>query len=498
MSEMPRRWTGATIEDVTHYVQRGKSPKYVPHSELPVINQKCVRWSGVDEAHLKYVDPSQWSAWGEERFLRDGDILWNSTGTGTIGRAAIFRGLTTAQRVVADSHVTIVRANGAVLPDYLHRLIQSPSVQSKLDDMQSGSTNQVELSKAEVLATPVPLAPLPEQQRIVAKIDSLTGKSRRAREHLDHIPRLVEKYKQAVLAAAFRGDLTREWRRRYGDIAPVAHEMALQRAELAQKYRQKHYDCNEVFVANGSEPFAVPTAWNWVRAEAICGFITKGTTPHASQLQSGTGDVPFIKVYNLTFDGSLNFTVEPTFVSRSTHEGFLARSRVLPNDVLMNIVGPPLGKVSIVPSDAPEWNINQAIAVFRTIPSVSAAFLAKWLLADDLVQWGVSRSKATAGQSNLTLAICRDLPIPLCSLREQQQITRRIDTAFTWIDRLASEATNAHKLIDHLDQAVLVKAFRGELIPQDPDDEPASVLLDRIRAERGAAPKGNQGRTKQS
>src|SRR5262249_14153426 len=160
----------------------------------------------------KYVDPSQWDAWGAERFLRAGDVLWNSTGTGTIGRASLYIGLKTSPQPVADSHVTIVRPNGAILGQYLHRLIQSPSVQSKIDDMQSGSTNQVELSKSEVLNTHVPLSPLPEQRRIVAKIDSLSAKSKRARDHLDHIPRLVEKYKQAILAAAFRGELTREWR----------------------------------------------------------------------------------------------------------------------------------------------------------------------------------------------------------------------------------------------------------------------------------------------
>ena len=196
------------------------------------------------------------------------------------------------------------------------------------------------------------------------------------------------------------------------------------------------------------------------------------------------GEVPFIKVYNLTFDGTLDFTIEPTFVSRKTHDGFLARSKVFPGDVLMNIVGPPLGKVSVVPGERPEWNINQAIAVFRPVKSVLPAFLSKWLLAQELTRWAVSRSKATAGQSNLTLEICRDLPVPLCSIAEQEEIVRRIGTAFTWIERLSTETTSARRLIEHFDEAVLGKAFRGELVPQDPNDEPASVLLERVRAER--------------
>jgi type I restriction enzyme S subunit len=85
-----------------------------------------------------------------------------------------------------------------------------------------------------------------------------------------------------------------------------------------------------------------------------------------------------------------------------------------------------------------------------------------------------------------------EMPVPFTSFDEQNEIVRRIETAFTWIDRLAHEATNARKLIEHLDQAILAKAFQGELVPQDPNDEPASVLLERIREERQARPSGRR------
>jgi type I restriction enzyme S subunit len=85
-------------------------------------------------------------------------------------------------------------------------------------------------------------------------------------------------------------------------------------------------------------------------------------------------------------------------------------------------------------------------------------------------------------------------------LPEQLEIVRRIEVAFSWIDRLAADATNARKLVDHLDQAVLAKAFRGELVPQDPNDEPASVLLERIKAERAAPQRsiGARGRPRRT
>jgi type I restriction enzyme S subunit len=87
----------------------------------------------------------------------------------------------------------------------------------------------------------------------------------------------------------------------------------------------------------------------------------------------------------------------------------------------------------------------------------------------------------------LSISKIEGLPIPICVPDEQREIIRRIEAALSWINRLASETSNARKLVDHLDQAILAKAFQGELVPQDPSDEPASVLLDRIRAERASA-----------
>lgn len=115
----------------------------------------------------------------------------------------------------------------------------------------------------------------------------------------------------------------------------------------------------------------------------------------------GTGEVPFLKVYNLTFDGLLNFTVRPTYVSKGTHQGMLARSRSVPGDVLMNIVGPPLGKISIVPAMHAEWNINQAIVTFRTSDGFNNQLLAFWFMSHPVLSRLERTAKATAGQFNL-------------------------------------------------------------------------------------------------
>jgi type I restriction enzyme S subunit len=182
----------------------------------------------------------------------------------------------------------------------------------------------------------------------------------------------------------------------------------------------------------------------------------------------------------------LDFTIKPTFVAFSTHTGELARSRVLPGDVLMNIVGPPLGKVSIVPDSFSEWNVNRAIAIFRPITGVRRRFIAPLLLCQSILLWAIKRAKATAGQFNLTLEICRDLPLPLPPESEQDGIVEELDARIGAMELIAATIDATLRRADRLRQAILKRAFEGKLLPQDPNDEPASALLERIRAEHVA------------
>ena len=108
-----------------------------------------------------------------------------------------------------------------------------------------------------------------------------------------------------------------------------------------------------------------------------------------------------------------------------------------------------------------------------------------YFLASPKAQMQINRNVKGVAQQGINLRDVRELPTPIAPISEQATVVNRVESAFAWIDRLAAEATSARKLIDHLDQAILSKAFSGELVPQDPNDEPASVLLERIRTERG-------------
>lgn len=159
-----------------------------------------------------------------------------------------------------------------------------------------------------------------------------------------------------------------------------------------------------------------------VRASDVCDFITKGTTPAANEItkEQHEGYIPYIKVYNLSFDGKLLFNEEPQFISVDIHKNKLARSIVYPNDVLMNIVGPPLGKFAFVTDVFPEWNINQAIAIFRAREKILPRFLLYALIQPRVLQPFLEQAVGIR-QLNLSLEQCRNLEFPLPPLKKQAE-----------------------------------------------------------------------------
>lgn len=159
-----------------------------------------------------------------------------------------------------------------------------------------------------------------------------------------------------------------------------------------------------------------------VKAEDVCEYITKGTTPKGNEIFEDytSGLIPYLKVYNLSFDGTMLFNEKPQYVKSETHNGFLARSKVYPNDVLMNIVGPPLGKFSIVPDTFDEWNINQAIAIFRATDKIKPLYLLHALKQPNVLRPFID-SAVGVRQQNLSLLQCRNLEIPLPPIELQNQ-----------------------------------------------------------------------------
>lgn len=353
------------------------------------------------------------------------------------------------------------------------------------------------------------LPPAAEQIRIVEKLEELLSALDMGVAELRTAQRKLARYRQSLLKAAVEGVLTADWRAAHGTPQETGADLlqrilTARRARWEQKQlakfggqrktpartRQSAYA--DPACADPSSLAPLPEGWVWATAEQICEFITKGTTPPKALDDGAEKTIPFLRVTNLTDTGALDFS-DRVFVSQGVHEGFLARSVVYPNDVLMNIVGPPLGQVSIVSSDFNEWNINQAIAIFRAVEGVLPAYVAAYLLSPTAQQWLKKRAKTTAGQTNLTLEVCRDLPVPLPPLTEQQALVERLDEQLASLSSQLDAVRLGYKQASAQRRNILRSAFAGQLVDQDPNDEPASALLASIRAERasdiGSAPR---------
>jgi type I restriction enzyme, S subunit len=293
---------------------------------------------------------------------------------------------------------------------------------------EAGGTTRQRIAGGRLKKLSIPVPPLNEQRRIVNKIDSLSARSRRASDQLDRIPRLVEKYKQAILAAAYS-----DAQRRSEKVATLGTISLEVRNGLSKKPSD---DPNDFPILRISAVRSMSVRLQDVR-------YYPETVPEAALLRDG--DLLFTR-----YNGNPDFTAVCGRVAGLT--GNTAYPDKLIRVRLSEMADP------------------------RFVEAIASAPLSR--------DWLHPYIKTAAGQHGISGGDLKLLPVPLLPLSQQQSIAGRIETAFNWIMRLASETASARKLIDHLDQAILAKASRGELVPQDPNDEPASVLLARIKAGR--------------
>lgn len=389
-----------------------------------------------------------------------------------------------------------------IKPEFLFALVQTDAFIDSMCDVVQGALYPAVRPK-DIAAFKFNLQSINQQVRVVEKLEELLSDLDAGVAELKTAQKKLVQYRQSLLKAAVEGALTADWRdaqhqqsKPQETGARLLQHILLERrtrweskqlakfieqGKIPPKDWQKKYP--EPVQPDTSDLPALPEGWVWASGEQLCEFITKGTTPPKDLDTVGAKIIPFLRVTNLTNRGELDLADE-VFVSAETHYGFLARSVVYPQDVLMNIVGPPLGQVAVVPSTFAEWNINQAIAIFRAVAGVLPWFICHYLLSPVAQHWLKARSKTTAGQTNLTLEVCRSLPFPLPSQDEQQALLVNLDMTISSIANQEQSIEFTLKQSTAQRQNILRTAFAGDLVPQDPNDEPAIVLLARIHAER--------------
>ena len=223
-------------------------------------------------------------------------------------------------------------------------------------------------------------------------------------------------------------------------------------------------------------PFELPNSWVWCRLEDIA-YVASGSTPDKTCfVENG---VPYIKMYNLR-NQKIDFAYHPQYITEEVHNGKLQRSRTEVGDLIMNIVGPPLGKLAIIPTTLPQANFNQAAVLIRPykFKEVLVSYLKVYL--EEMSEINSIATRGSAGQVNISLTQSQNMRIPIPPLNEVRRIIEEVSKYDILIDSLKQNITDIQNLKAYTKSKILDLAIHGKLVPQDPNDEPAIELLKRI------------------
>lgn len=462
---LPSDWKWQTIGKITDYVSRGRSPSYVDADGVRVLNQKCVRWGRIDVSHSKQTDAAKALRLSEEQRVLPDDILWNSTGTGTIGRAAIARPEDLGEITLADSHITIVRAGQALEPRWLFHWIASPFVQAVVTGI--GSTNQIELAKGTVLGLSIPCPTLATQRRIVARIDELLSDLDDGEEELRRAREELETYRKSLLKAAVTGELTADWRaanppKESG--ADLLQRILVDRRirwEADPKNKGKKYqeptELAEVDLPN------LPEGWTWASLDQLISERERSfqSGPFGSELRHsefqevGKLVIGIDNVQDGFFsEGSGNRISEAKF-------GKLVRFKARPEDVLITVMA-TIGRTCVLPEDIEDGIITKHVyRMTMNRDAVLPQFVNAALRGHPATRAHIFGKVQGQTRPGLNKGILEKTPIPIGSLEEQGEAIR----IFRLLFDAQTPLVDAIELIEAaaLRQSILGAAFRGEL-----------------------------------
>ena len=420
--------------------------------------------------------------------LGHGDILVCTTNSSKlVGKTALFN---LAGRYVFSNHLTRLRPVADLIDSrFLHWNLWLHWKRGGFEDKCKHWVNQSTLPKEELLATEIPFPPIAEQRRIAVKVEKVLEKVSRSVERLERIPTILKRFRQSVLAAASSGRLTADWREQnpgvedakqlIAGITQARKERYKSLCEEAAKSRQRkpsEFDNLVPALRHDLDLYEVPETWQWVDLrylmnpeEDFCyGVVQPGDDDPEGPRLVRVCDLEGGKIKRNALRG----------IPPDVHQEY-GRSILSGGEILVSVVG-TIGRTAIAQPEMAGVNIARAVAKVP-VREFNSLFVSFWLSSSRAESWMVGDSREVA-RKTLNLEQLRTLPAPLPPKVEQDEIVRRVESLFTLADQLEARYKKGKAYVDKLTQSILAKAFRGELVPQDPNDEPAEKLLERIRA----------------
>lgn len=494
----PENWSWAKLIDIAQ-LESG----HTPSRKVPGYWDGDIPWIGIKDARLHHgrVIFETLQTVSEEglensaaRLLPVGTVCLSRTAS--VGYSFVMgRSMATSQDFVNWI------CSEAVDPKFLMHLfiLEKQSLLS----FGRGTTHKT-IYYPEVKAFHICVPPLNEQRRIVAKVEALQERSQSARSALESIPPLLDKFRQSVLAAAFRGDLTADWRAKNSGAEPatvllerirVERRKRWEQTELAKmeakgkvpkndKWKSKY---KESIGPNVAELPELPSGWCWATVDQIGtvqGGIQKGKKRKPGEVLE---EVPYLRVANV----QRGFIDLRTLLEIPVTKEEIEKLRLEPGDILFNEGGDrdKLGRGWV-------WQGEYDLCIHQNHVFRARLFLKEiqpklvsWFGNTEGKEYFMREGKQTTNLASLNSTKLRSLPVPVAPSREQDFLVSRIDELLVSVDSLSASVGHQTLKLDKLDQSILGNAFEGKLVPQDGEDEPASNLLNRVRQERATIPK---------
>ena len=487
----PHSWMLCRFDDALVIVSGVTKGQRIPSGEtsvdVPYLRVANVQRGWLDLNEVKSITVR---ASDVDRYrLADQDILMTEGGDwDKLGRAAIWRGEIT--RCIHQNHIFRLRiSSDSILPEWVVLYANSDCGRRFFEDSSKQTTNLASINLTQLRSCPIPLPPLAEQHRIVAKVNELMAlcdqleAARQQREHgrerlvdatlqrlnqpaedpasfrndasfalqvlpsLTTTPAQIKQLRQTILNLAVRGKLVEQ--------DPEDEPVPLLLDEI--KSRMRRLRLNHAFsVIDPSEiPFDEPSGWIWCRLGEVCEKTGSGSTPRGGKDVYKNSGVPFLRSQNIYDDGLRLEDV--AFIDDLTHER-MAGTRVLPCDLLLNITGGSIGRCAKVPLDLGVANISQHVAIIRLAAQGMEHFFHSLILSP-YFQGFVDKSQTGAGRGGLPKNRMDAIPVPLPPLAEQHRIVAKVDELMALCGQLEQQLSQADQQRRRLLEAVLAEAL---------------------------------------
>ncbi|OGB21784.1 MAG: hypothetical protein A3I66_15105 [Burkholderiales bacterium RIFCSPLOWO2_02_FULL_57_36] len=448
MSGLPTTWRSIALDKLIQKIEAGLNVKCEErpprNGEKGLVKISAVTWGRFNQEQSKTLPAN--AEVNETARISAGDLLISRANTIELVGASVIVGSINKQLYLSDKVLRLVVPNDS--KRWINYALKLPSVRKAIEESSSGNQLSMRnISQDKLRSIEIPLAPHPEQKRIADKLDTVLARVDACRERLNRVPLILKRFRQSVLAAGMSGSLTTQWRHRSG-----------------------HMESNEIKTLS-----------------EIAGVID----PHPSHRTPSlvVNGVPYVGIGEVDRKGNLNLLAAKT-VSWDVYEDHKSRYQIRDGDFMFGKIG-TLGRPTRLPADE-KYVVSANVILIQPNPEkVDPAYLLLFFSSPKVLS-DIAGQASSTSQAAFGIKKMRSFPLSLPTKPEQEEVVRRVKILLAFADRLEARLATAQTTADRLTPALLAKAFRGELVPQDPNDELAAELLKRLTAARESAPKGKR------